>query len=269
VPSLLNLGTFGRLAQLFQRKKPRDAFLENLDEQWGNAWGTQPDASPPSRDPWLDQIASQYPFGAFDEPAAPAPAPELAMPQPAQPEPADDLAARIRASLGLGDTDEDNSLLAQVESTLRRQPYVQPPALPPAALSPTGAPPASRPPISLAPPDIATIGANDSDLTTTFGIDDPSCPVAQQSSPRQVAGGPRAENVYKCQLKTLSFTDPDYGRVQFSDDQQARLKVVFADGVCNWSVPGVGQAPANPWTTFAAGPGGRPLGPPPVSVPLP
>jgi len=164
VPSLLNLGTFGRLAQLFQRKKPRDAFLENLDEQWGNAWGTQPDASPPSRDPWLDQIASQYPFGAFDEPAAPAPAPELAMPQPAQPEPADDLAARIRASLGLGDTDEDNSLLAQVESTLRRQPYVQPPALPPAALSPTGAPPASRPPISLAPPDIATIGANVSPL---------------------------------------------------------------------------------------------------------
>ena len=116
---------------------------------------------------------------------------------------------------------------------------------------------------------IATIGGNDSDLTATFGIEDPACPVKQQASPRQVAGGPRAENIYKCQLKPLSFTDPDYGGVQFSDDQQARLKTVFRDGVCNWSLPGVGQVPVNPWTTFAAGPGGKPLGPPPASVPIP
>ena len=116
---------------------------------------------------------------------------------------------------------------------------------------------------------IATIGATDVDLNTTFGIEDAACPVKQQSSPRQVAGGPRAENIYKCQLKPLVFTDPDYGGVQFSDDQKARLRTVFVDGVCNWNVPGVGQAPVNPWTTFAAGPGGRPLGPPPVSVPIP
>ena len=113
---------------------------------------------------------------------------------------------------------------------------------------------------------IATTGANDSDLAATVGIEDPACPVKQQSSPRQVAGGPRAENIYKCQLKPLVFTDPEYGGAQFSSDQQARMKAVFADGVCNWSVPGVGQAPASPWTTFAAGPGGRPLGPPPMSV---
>jgi hypothetical protein len=82
-----------------------------------------------------------------------------------------------------------------------------------------------------------------------------------------VAGGSRAENIYKCQLKPLDFTDQDYGGVQFSDDQQARLRSVFPDGVCNWNLPGVGQAPVHPWTTFAGGPGGRPLGPPPVSVP--
>jgi len=32
---------------------------------------------------------------------------------------------------------------------------------------------------------------------------------------------------------------------------------------------GVGQVPVNPWTSFAAGPGGVPLGPPPVSRPFP
>jgi uncharacterized tannase-like protein DUF6351 len=116
---------------------------------------------------------------------------------------------------------------------------------------------------------IATIGANDSDLNTPFGIEDPACPVKQQASPRQVAGGPRSENIYKCQLKTLAFNDADYGGAQFSDDQKTRLKAVFPEGVCNWKVPGVGQVPVNPWTTFAGGPGGQPLGPPPVSVPIP
>jgi uncharacterized tannase-like protein DUF6351 len=115
---------------------------------------------------------------------------------------------------------------------------------------------------------IAATGANDSDLDATVGIEDAACPVKQQSSPRQVAGGPRAENIYKCQLKPLVFTDPDYGGAQFNDGQKARLRSVFSDGVCNWNVPGVGQAPATPWMTFAAGPGGRPLGPPPASMPI-
>jgi len=116
---------------------------------------------------------------------------------------------------------------------------------------------------------IATIGTSDSDLDTSVGIEDPSCPVKQQASPRQVAGGPRAENIYKCQLKPLAFTDSDYIGVQFSDDQKARLRTVFSDGVCDWNRPGVGQVPVEPWTTFAAGPGGRPLGLPPMSTPIP
>lgn len=115
---------------------------------------------------------------------------------------------------------------------------------------------------------IATTGVTDADLATMFGIEDAACPVKQQSSPRQVAGGPRAENIYKCQLKRLDFSDPAYGDARFSDDQKSRLRAVFPGGVCDWSVPGVGQVPANPWTTFVTGPGGRPLGPPPASVPI-
>lgn len=113
---------------------------------------------------------------------------------------------------------------------------------------------------------LSTSGATDSELSSTVGIEDAACPVRQQSSPRQIAGGPRAENVYKCRLKPLDFSDPDYGDVSFSDDQRSRLRAIFPDGVCNWLLPGVGQAPANPWTTFADGPGGRPLGAPPASV---
>jgi hypothetical protein len=70
-------------------------------------------------------------------------------------------------------------------------------------------------------------------------------------------------------LKPLVFTDPDYGGAQFTNDEKGRLKAVFPDGVCNWNVPGVGQVPVNPWTTFADGPGGRQLGSSPVSVPIP
>jgi hypothetical protein len=116
---------------------------------------------------------------------------------------------------------------------------------------------------------IATLGVNDSDLMTTFGIEDAACPVKQQSTPRQVADGPRAENVWKCQQKPLLFSDAAYGGVQFTNDQKARLAAVFPDGVCDWNVPGVGQLPVNIWLTYAAGPGGQPLGPAPVSVPIP
>lgn len=77
---------------------------------------------------------------------------------------------------------------------------------------------------------VATTGANDSDLTNTVGLDEATCPVKEQSSPRQVAGGPRAENIYKCQLKPLDFGDADYGSIRFSDDQKTRLRAVFLRG---------------------------------------
>jgi hypothetical protein len=81
--------------------------------------------------------------------------------------------------------------------------------------------------------------------------------LAKHSSPRQVAGGPLAENILKCQLKPLMLAD--YAPVTFSDPQIARLHAAFPEGVCDWSERGVGQREAESPLNFVAGPGGRPL----------
>ncbi|HZN85720.1 MAG TPA: DUF6351 family protein [Burkholderiales bacterium] len=113
---------------------------------------------------------------------------------------------------------------------------------------------------------LTTNGATDEQVAANVGLGTPECPVVFQSSPRQVAGGPLSEDVFKCQLKPLNFSDADYNGAVFTPEQQARLVGVFTAGVCDWSRPGVEQAPANPWTTFADGPGGRPLGDAPQSI---
>jgi Tannase-like family of unknown function (DUF6351) len=101
---------------------------------------------------------------------------------------------------------------------------------------------------------------------TDFSVCDADPKLAIHSSPRQVAGGARTENILKCTLKPLSFSD--YGTVTFSATQQNRLTAVFSSGVCDYSVPGVGQqAPVSP-QTYAAGPGGVPLPAAPVSTPI-
>lgn len=90
--------------------------------------------------------------------------------------------------------------------------------------------------------------------------------LAAHSSPRQVAGGPLTENILKCQLKPLVFSD--YTGVTFSSSQQARLQAVFPAGVCDFGKPGVGQQdPVSP-QTYQAGPGGVPLPAPPQSTPI-
>ena len=83
-------------------------------------------------------------------------------------------------------------------------------------------------------------------------------------SPRQVAGGPRAEDVLKCQLKPLLRAD--YAAGTFTDPQWARLQAVFTDGVCDWSKPGVGQQTAISPLSFRAGAGGSALPAAPVSA---
>jgi len=112
-------------------------------------------------------------------------------------------------------------------------------------------------------------GAADSDLLVDVGLDSPTCQVGAitktMSSPHVVAGAPLAENVFKCQLKPLNLSDPDYRGIAFTPNQVARLAAVFASGVCDWSKPGVGQTNAV-LTTFADGPGGEPLPPPPVAI---
>jgi hypothetical protein len=119
------------------------------------------------------------------------------------------------------------------------------------------------------PPEAAdfclnTHGDTDAQLAAAIPLFDPACTVnLKGKSLRQAAGGPVAENIYKCQLKPLSFVDSDYTGILFTPAQQTRLQAVFPTGVCDWTKPGVEQAPVNPWTTFAAGPGGQPLGPEP------
>jgi hypothetical protein len=58
------------------------------------------------------------------------------------------------------------------------------------------------------------------------------------ADPRIAAGGPLADNILKCNLKPV---DPkDYSQAS-TPDQLARLRVVFPQGVCDYSRPGVGQ----------------------------
>jgi hypothetical protein len=85
--------------------------------------------------------------------------------------------------------------------------------------------------------------------------------LAKHASPRQVAGGALVENILKCQLKPLNSAD--FAPIVFTSAQLARLNATFADGVCDWTKPGVGQQPAVSPLTFAAGPGGVPLPPAP------
>jgi len=57
--------------------------------------------------------------------------------------------------------------------------------------------------------------------------------------PRLIAGAPLANDIMKCQLKPVAVSD--YA-VTFSKSQQARLKKIFPDGVCDWTKPGIGYA---------------------------
>jgi hypothetical protein len=56
--------------------------------------------------------------------------------------------------------------------------------------------------------------------------------------PRVAAGGPLADDIFKCQLKPV--TASDY-KVAPTAAQMTALQAAFPQGVCDWSKPGVGQ----------------------------
>jgi cysteine-rich repeat protein len=112
---------------------------------------------------------------------------------------------------------------------------------------------------------INSSGATDAQVAAELPLNSPSCPVIFRSSPHQVAGGPQSEDIFKCQLKPLDFASADYNGVTFTTDQQTRLAAVFPSGVCDWTLPGVGQVPSDGGSTFKNGPGGEPLGAEPLS----
>jgi hypothetical protein len=91
--------------------------------------------------------------------------------------------------------------------------------------------------------------------------------VQAYQTPRMVAGESIATDDNKCRLRPLLRTD--YYPVQFTDAQWSALQKVFPGGVCDWSKPGVSQAPSLPWLTYDGTVGGRPLGAAPNSTPIP
>jgi len=71
------------------------------------------------------------------------------------------------------------------------------------------------------------------------------------SFPRQIAGGPLAGNVLKCQLKPIRASD--YA-VTFTPDELQRLRRIFPSGVCNWSRRGVNHVPLVVGISFGPAP---------------
>jgi hypothetical protein len=64
---------------------------------------------------------------------------------------------------------------------------------------------------------------------------------------RTAAGAPRRNDILKCELMPIDVNA--YG-TPLTDAQAARLGIIFPDGVCDWSKPGVGQVPLTTWPTF-------------------
>ena len=78
------------------------------------------------------------------------------------------------------------------------------------------------------------------------------------SFPRGVAGASIAADIIKCQLKPI---DPADYKASVTAADMARLKRIFAAGVCDWSKPGVEQQPpAGTWQTFNASGGSAATG---------
>jgi hypothetical protein len=60
------------------------------------------------------------------------------------------------------------------------------------------------------------------------------------STPRLVAGAPLADDVLKCQLKSIDATEY---KTPFTAEEMQRLRAIFPNGVCDYSKPGVNQKP--------------------------
>lgn len=104
--------------------------------------------------------------------------------------------------------------------------------------------------------------AADQCRTGAAGVPVP-CSVLKHSGPRQIAGGPLAEDVLKCRLRPLRRSDypSSLTTAQFNE-----LKRIFPNGVCNYSKHSVGwQRHSRTWLSF----GDSTLYRNPVVVPYP
>lgn len=87
--------------------------------------------------------------------------------------------------------------------------------------------------------------------------------VERYATPRIAAGMPTTDDVLDCELKPLRRAD--FPNVLFLDHQWEALQEAFPTGVCDYTKPDPNRVPTVPWLDYTAGPGGQPLGDPPVS----
>ena len=94
--------------------------------------------------------------------------------------------------------------------------------------------------------------ADGTELTGGWELYDEPGPCAEEypifGDPRLAAGAPLANNVLKC---ALTDADPASYTVDFTPEQEERLRSVFPDGVCDWTQPGIGQQPMDgSWPSY-------------------
>ncbi len=97
----------------------------------------------------------------------------------------------------------------------------------------------------------ATIHDQCSDGNGDFVLDEmcPSPIVHYYGTPRTVAGDTEFGDSLACQLKPFSRND-DYGLIPFTEDQWVALETLFADGVCDYSLPPVGFQDTVTWLSY-------------------
>ncbi len=86
--------------------------------------------------------------------------------------------------------------------------------------------------------------------------DDPNGPCTEPypmgDDPRTAAGAPLSNDILNCSMQTVddAVKAGVYG-VELTPSQIASLEAVFPNGVCDWTVPGIGQvALGDPWQSF-------------------
>ena len=72
------------------------------------------------------------------------------------------------------------------------------------------------------------------------------------STPREVAGGDRFNDVLSCRLEPLTRDAVDVGLLPLTDAQFATLQGVFPDGVCDHDARGLGQQGAQTWLSYGS-----------------
>jgi hypothetical protein len=70
-----------------------------------------------------------------------------------------------------------------------------------------------------------------------------------------MAGDDRFNDRVACRLRPLAKDDLGLQGLAMTPSQWQRLQDVFPDGVCDYSVPGRGQGPAETWLAYGDGNG--------------